>query len=264
MRYLICLMILVLGAACVPPMPSATQTLRILVVDAESGRPLPQATIDLHYFPSVPEEPDPDHPSILTDDAGMAVVPVRSAPVIWQVTAPDYVEQRQTGENGEPPLRFAAQTAEGVDGIVHLYALPEARVIISVTEGYTGEVIVDLTPAPGFDFVPVGEIGSAFAAVAPQAKYAQGALGTRTFTETASLDGRVALTVTPLLFDLPTEHFIIQDEAESLPHYDIGEETTEGRGVWGNATEVDKNLNRQIRFFVGTKDDYLAHIAGGQ
>ena len=237
-------------------------TVRIL--DAETGAPVSSAVVNLHYFPSTPEMPEPDHPRAFANTQGEVALSSRDELVIWQVQADGYIEQRLSSNEGALPPRYAAHATGDYDGIIHLYQLPEPQLNILVSDSYTGPLTIQLEPAPGFDWVPVDEINVAFAAVDPQASYIQEPAGTRVFTATASADGMVDLVVAPLLYDLKTQQLLIRDSTSVLPFRDISNPQDIDRGVWGLVSEDEKRLDRQIRLFVGTLEDYLKYLESGQ
>jgi hypothetical protein len=250
------MLVLLLAAACNYPnslAPAQQQTVR--VVDAESGAPIPGAQLDLHYFPSAPQAPDPNHPQFSADDQGQITLSVRPAAAIWQVRAEGFIEQQLSAEDGHLPPRYAAHGDEEVDGVVHLYRQPEPTLIVELSEMYTGTLTINLQPAPGFDFVSTDEINVAFAAVDPAASYVQEAPGVRTFTVTASDQGVADLVVTPLLYDITERHVQVQDSSGVLPWRDVADEDKSGRGVWGSVSTVDK-AQGQIQLFVGDWEAY--------
>ena len=246
--------------ACVST-PAATTPHKVRVVDAETGAPVAGAAIDLHYFPSLPQAPDPAHPHAVANAQGEVTIQSMATPAIWQVRAQDYVEQQLVGSQGALPPRYAAPTQSSPDGVIHLYRLPEPQLTVQVSDTYVGPLTINLQPAPGFDYVPINEIGTIFAAVEPQASYVQQATGTRTFSATASPEGVVDLQVTPLLYDIKAGQLQIKDSTGMLPYRDIANPQDKDRGVWGSVIEDDKQLHHQIRLFVGTLADYSA-LAG--
>jgi hypothetical protein len=241
--------------ACIP-IATAPKRHQVRVVDAESGAPVANAVIDLHYFPSSPEAPEPNHPHATADGSGAVTIGSAARPAIWQVRAIDYIEQRSVAKEGALPPRYAAHAGGGYDGVAHLYQLPEPRLAVLVSDTYTGPLTINLQPAPGFGFTPTDEINVAFAAVDPQASYVQGVAGSRAFTETASGEGVVNLVVTPLLYDITASQLQIRDSAGVLPYRDIANPGDRDRGVWGTVNDDDKRLHHQIRLFVGTLADY--------
>lgn len=250
-------------AACIPAAITSKQhTTRI--VDAETGAPVVGAVINLHYFPSAPEAPEPDHPHVIANTQGEVTLPSKAEMAIWQVQAEGYIEQRLSSTEGALPPRYAAHAMGDYDGVIHLYQLPEPQLNILVSDSYTGPLTIQLEPAPGFDWVPVDEINVAFAAVDPQASYIQEPAGTRVFTATASADGVVDLVVAPLLYDLNTQQLLVRDSAGVLPFRDIANPQDIDRGVWGIVSEDEKRFTRQIRLLVGTLEDYLKYFESGQ
>ncbi|MBX3011015.1 MAG: hypothetical protein KF832_05885 [Caldilineaceae bacterium] len=249
-------------SACVPTTATPKQY-TVTIVDAESGAPIEGAAIDLHYFPSAPEAPAPDHPQATADAQGEVKIQSKADPAIWQVRADGYIEQRLSTSNGALPLRYAAHATTGLDGVIQLYQQPEPRLTILVSDTYSGPLTIDLQPAPGFDYRTVDEMNVTFAAVAPTASYIQEVAGQRVFTATAAADGQVALVVTPLLYDIENRHLQIQDATGPLPFYDIADANSQGRGVWGTVNDDDKRLNHQIRLFIGTLQEYQASLQPG-
>ncbi len=242
------LALLVVGA-CAPP---GGRALRVHVLDAETGAPAEGASLDLHFFPSTPEAPDPGHPQAQADAQGELQIRPGADPAIWQVRAPGYIEQRLTSTGGSPPPRYAAHADAERDGAVHLYRLPAPQLSILVGETYSGPLTISLRPAPGF---ALGEGG--IVAADPQASYTQGAAGRRQFAATASAQGAVELEVTPLLYDLTAGQLSVRDAAGPLPWRDIADQQGPGRGVWGAVRADDLRLRGQIRLFVGTYEEYL-------
>jgi len=262
-----------LVTACVPPTsapPSsapksaAPNAHKMQIVDAETGAPLADAVLDLHYFPSRPEAPNADHPQATADAEGEVTIEGKAEPTIWQVQAGGYIEQRLTGNAGALPPRYAVHATGDYAGVIHLYRQPAPQLTILVGDTYTGPVTINLQPAPGFDYVLIDPLNVAFAAVDAQASYIQAETGTRVFTETASAQGVVDLPVTPLLYDLEAHQLQIRDNAGVLPYYDIADPQNKERGVWGNVNEDDKRLNRQIRLFVGTLVAYQKFLQAGR
>lgn len=241
--------------SCLPGGSTAKQH-KVRVVDAETGVPVAGAAIDLHYFPSLPQLPDPVHPHAAANAQGEVTIQSMATPAIWQVQAQDYLEQQLVGSQGALPPRYAAPTQGSPDGVIHLYRLPEPQLTVQVSDAYVGPLSINLQPAPGFDYVPINEIGRVFAAVDPQASYVQKAAGTRTFSATASAEGVVDLQVTPLLYDIKASQLQIKDSTGVLPYRDIANPQDKERGVWGSVIEDDKQLHHQIRLFVGTLADY--------
>lgn len=242
-------------SACVPPARPLKQA-KVQIVDAERGLPIAGARIDLHYFPSSPTAPDPNHPSATANAQGEATIAGKTEPNIWQVQAAGYIEQRLPGNEGNLPARYAAHAEGDYAGVVHLYQKPEPQLTIFVSDSYTGPVTINLQPAPGFDYVPIDAMNVAFASVTPQANYIQGAIGTRIFTATLSAQGEVDLIVTPLLYDITTSQVQIRDSTGVLPYYALADPQNKARGVWGNVNEDDKRLNHQVRLFIGTLPEY--------
>lgn len=249
-------------AACVPAVFTPRQhTVRI--VDAETGAPVSGAVVNLHYYPSLPEAPEPDHPRAVSNNLGEVTLPSRDELVIWQVQADGYIEQRLSSNEGALPPRYAAHATGDYDGVIHLYQLPEPQLNILLSDSYTGPLTIRLQPAPGFDWVPVDEINVAFGAVDPQVSYIQEPAGTRNFTATASADGVVDMVVAPLLYDLKTEQLQIRDNASVLPFRDISNPQDIDRGVWGIVSEDEKRLDHRIMLFVGTLAEYLKYLESG-
>lgn len=233
-------------------------TLRI--IDAETNAPVTGATLDLYYYPSAPEAPDPNHPRTSANAQGEFAVQVSGEPVIWQVRAADYIEQRFSSIKGGIPTRYAAQTTRGYGGVIHLYRLPEPRLVILVSDTYTGPLTINLQPAPGFGYVALDTVQVSFAATEPDASYIQETASQRVFTATFSAAGGVNLVVTPLLYDIQARHLQIRGSAGLLPYRDIADPPDEQRAVWGNITEDDKRLYHQIRLFIGTRKEYLGWL----
>jgi hypothetical protein len=257
------LFLLLLLSACTPAaMPTKQHRLR--VIDAETGAPVPGAVVALHYQPSMPDAPEPNHPRSTADDQGALTIQSRTRPLIWQAQAQNYIEQRLSNNAGDLPMRYAAHAQDGYNGVIHLYYLPEPQLSILIDDGYTGPVTINLQPAPGFAFVLVDEINVTFAAVDPEASYVQEEPGSRTFTERASAKGTIDLVVTPLLYDIQIENLQIQDGTGVLPHRDIANPEDQERGFWGTVTDDHKRLHHQIRLFVGTLADYQAFLQSAQ
>lgn len=236
----------------------------VQILDAETRAPIPGAVLNLHYYPSTPDMPEPNHPRAIANSQGKVTLPNKDTMAIWQVQADGYIEQRLSGDKGALPPRYAAHATSGYDGVVYLYKLPEPQLNILVNDSYTGPLTIQLKPAPGFDWIKVDEINVAFAAVNPQASYIQEPAGGRVFTETVSEAGVVNLTVTPLLYDLQMQQLRVQDQSGVLPFRDIANPQDIDRGVWGTVTEDEKRLNHQIRLFIGTREDYLKFIGSGR
>lgn len=243
-------------------MPIGVKQDTLYVVDAESRAPLANATIDLYYYPSSPTAPGPTHPQVATNAQGEITVQVRGEPAIWQVRAPDYIEQRLVSTKGEVPTRYAAQAPAGYAGVIHLYHLPQPQLTLLISATYTGPVTIKLQPAPGFGYVSVDAINVRFAATTPDASYRQAGAGQRVFTATVSAEGVVDLVVTPLLYDLQAQNIQIRDRSGLLPYRDLADLPDEQRAVWGSVTEDDKQIYHQIRLFVGTRQAYLAVLGG--
>jgi hypothetical protein len=258
--FIFALLILV---ACVPfGKPPKQNAVRIL--DAETRAPIPSAQIDLHYYPSTPDAPEPDHPRAIANTQGVATLSNKDKMAIWQVRADGYIEQRLSSNNGAPPPRYAANATGDYDGVIYLYKLPEPQLNIVVNDNYTGPLTIQLEPAAGFDWIKVDKINVAFAAVDPQASYIQKSAGTRVFTETASTAGVVDLVVTPLLYDIQTQQLLVHDRSSALPFRDIANPQDFERGVWGTVTDDEKRIYHQVRLFVGTREDYLKFLKTGQ
>ncbi len=254
------LLLLFAGAGCAP-ITTAPSQYQMLVVDAESGQPLPGVVVTLHVFPGSPDAPNPNAVRVKGNDQGEVVAPKHNeGPVLWQVQAPGYIEQRMSSTKGGVPARYAALANEKYDGVIPLYRLPEPKLTVFIGDAYAGPLTINLHPAPGFAYQTVGEISKVFAPVGAEASFVQNMSGERIFTVTASLEGQVDLTVTPLLFDIQTHQLQVVDESGALPYRDIADAENEGRGVWGVVTEDDKLLHEQIRLFVGTRDAYLEFL----
>ena len=250
---------LVSVAACVPTAKTPTQHIE-QIVDAETGAPISGAVVNLHYYPSLPEASEPDHPRAVANTQGEVTLPSRDEMAIWQVLADGYIEQRLSSNECTLPARYAAHANRDYDGVIHLYQLPELQLNILLRDSYTGPLIIRLQPAPGFDWVLTDEINVAFAAVDPQASYIQEPAGTRVFTTTASTGGMVDLIVAPLLYDLKTQQLQIYDNETVLPFRDIANPQDIDRGIWGIVNEDEKRLDHQIRLFVGTLEEYLKFL----
>ena len=256
------IMALLSVAACVLTVRTPMQhTVRIL--DAETGAPISGAVVNLHYYPSLPEASEPDHPRAVANTQGEVTLPSKDEITIWQVQADGYIEQRLSSNEGTLPPRYAAHADGDYDGVIHLYQLPEPQLNILLSDSYTGPLTIRLQPAPGFDWVPVDEINVAFGAVDPQVSYIQEPAGTRNFTATASADGVVDMVVAPLLYDLKTEQLQIRDNASVLPFRDISNPQDIDRGVWGIVSEDEKRLDHRIMLFVGTLAEYLKYLESG-
>jgi len=251
---------LLLLTACNLPRTTPGQ-FTVQILDAETRAPISGADVSLHYYPSTPDSPEPGHPRAIASAQGKVALPNEEKMAIWQVQADGYIEQRLSGDKGALPPRYAAHATSGYDGIVYLYHLPEPQLNILVNDGYTGPLTIQLMPAPGFDWVKVDKMNVAFAAVDPQASYIQESPGMRLFTVTASQEGVVTLTVTPLLYDLQARQLQVHDQAGLLPFRDIANPQDIDRGVWGTVNEDEKRINHQIRLFIGTQEDYLKYIA---
>ncbi len=252
---MILLLAVCLVTGCVANQP-ASKTRKVAVVDAESGSPVANATIDLHYFPSLPEMPEANHPHAAANAQGEITIASEAKPAIWQVQAPGYVEQRLVGDQGALPPRYTAPGKGSSEGVVHLYRLPEPKLTVQVSDAYTGPLTINLQPAPGFDYVAINEIARIFAPTDPQASYVQESAGKRDFTATASPEGVVNLQVTPLLYDIAASQLQVRDSAGVLPYRELANPQDKDRGVWGSVIEDDKQLHHQIRLFVGTLADY--------
>lgn len=250
-------------AACVPATTALRQH-KVRIVDAETSVPVAGAVIDLHYFPSAPEAPDPDHPRVTANAQGEIAIQRRAKPAIWQVRAEGYIGQQLSSNEGALPPRYAAYATSALDGVIHLYQMPEPQLIVLVNDTYIGPLTINLEPVPGFDYVLVDEINVAFAAVDPQASHIQEAVGMRVFTAAASAEGMVDLVVTPLLYDIKTPQLRVRDGTGVLPYRDIANPQDTERGVWGNVSEDDKRLHRQIRLFAGTLEDYRKFLESVQ
>ncbi len=254
--YILCAISALFGATACAPAATVLKQAKVQIVDAETAAPIAGAVIDLHYFPSSPEAPNPDRPHATATTQGEITIEGKAEPTIWQVQAEGYIEQRLTGNEGALPARYAAHATGEYAGVVHLYQKPAPQLTIRVSDSYTGPVTINLQPASGFDYVAVDAMNVAFAAVDPEASYIQEPIGTRIFTATITSEGVVDLRVTPLLYDITTAQLQIRDSVGLLPHYDIADSQNEERGVWGNINEDDKRLNHQIRLFVGTLQAY--------
>lgn len=248
-------------ASCVPPKP---QQHKVRVVDAETGAPVGDAVINLYYFPSLPEAPDPNHPRAIANAQGEVMVPSKAEMAIWQVQAEGYIEQQLSSNEGVLPPRYAAHATGGYGGVIYLYQIPEPQLSILVSETYIGPLTIYLEPAPGFDYVLLDEINVAFAAVDPQASYIQEPSLVRVFTATASAEGTVALLVAPLLYDIEACQLQVRDSAGVLPWRDIANPQDTERGVWGSVSKDAKRLHRQVRLFVGTLGDYQEFLKSVQ
>ncbi len=262
--YILCTISALFGMTACAPAATVLKQAKVQIVDAETAAPIAGAVIDLHYFPSSPEAPNPDRPHATATTQGEITIEGKAEPTIWQVQAEGYIEQRLTGNEGALPARYAAHATGEYAGVVHLYQKPAPQLTIRVSDSYTGPVTINLQPASGFDYVRLDQINVAFAAVDPQASYIQEAIGQRMFTATASTTGVVDLVVTPLLYDITASQLQVQDSAGGLPYYDIADPKNKERGVWGNVNEDDKRLNHQIRLFVGTLQAYQEFLQSNQ
>ena len=229
---------------------------KLLVVDAETRAPLAQARLDLHPYPSSPEAPNPQHPQATTNQQGELTLSNSQAPAIWQVRADGYVEQRLTSGAGGIPSRISAAATSTNTGVIYLYRQPEPQLTISVRDGYTGPLTINLQPATGFGFVKVDGMNTDFVATQRDANYVQGVVGQRVFSATASADGAVTLVVTPLLYDLKTAQLQIRDRAGVIPYRDEANSQPSNRVVWGDVSDDTKRLQQQIPLFIGTLADY--------
>lgn len=254
-------LLLLFAAVGCAPIATAPGQYRLLVVDAESREPLSGVVVMLHAFPASPDAPDPNAVHVKGNDQGEVLAPrYHEGPVLWQVQAPGYIEQRMSSTKGGVPARYAALADEKYDGVIPLYRLPEPKLIVLLDDAYTGPLTINLHPAPGFAYRTVGEISKVFAPVGAEASFVQGVSGERTFTTTASREGQVDVTVMPLLFDIQTHQLQVVDESGALPYRDIADAENSGRGVWGVVTEDDKLLHEQIRLFIGSRDAYLEFL----
>lgn len=262
--YIFCAISALFGATACVPAATALKQSKVQIVDAETAAPIAGAAIDLHYFPSSPAAPNPNHPHVTANTQGEITIEGKAEPTIWQVQAAGYIEQQVTGNEGALPTRYAAHATDKYAGVIHLYQKPAPQLTILVSDTYTGPVTINLQPAPGFDYVAVDAMNVAFAATDTQASYVQAAVGQRLFTATITSEGVVDLVVTPLLYDITTSQVQLRDNIGVLPHYDIADPRNKDRGVWGNINEDDKRLNHQIRLFVGTLQAYQEFLQSSQ
>lgn len=244
--------------ACMPTIATQTKSMKLQVLDAESNQPIADTTIDLHYFPSMPESADPNHPHFTTNTQGEVSIASQNKAGIWQVQATDYIEQRVVSSHGATPPQYAANASNGLAGVIFLYRMPEPQLTVEIESGYSGPVVVNLQPAEGFAFVKVDELNEVFAATDPLANHIQGVAGQRQFTVSASASGVVDLVVTPLLYNLQTQQVQIQEDGEFLPYRDFANFDETERGVWGDISEDEKRLDHQFHLFVGNRKEYMA------
>jgi hypothetical protein len=240
---------------------AAEKQFKIRILDAETGRAIPEASVSLHYYPSTPDLPSPDHPRAIADTLGEVLLPdKKDEEAIWQVQAEGYIEQRFASKAGEVAPRFAAHAKDNLDGMIYLYKTPEPQLDIQVSDTYSGPLTIQLEPGDGFGWIKVDEMNTAFAALDPQASYIQNPAGRRVFTETAAADGMVYLRVKPLLYDLKQQQIHVLDSSGLLPASDLADPQDFGRSVWGAVTEDEKLIDHQIQLFIGTKDAYLEYL----
>lgn len=201
------------------------QPLQFSVRDAETGEPIPRATIDVHYHYVL----DPFHPnatSNLADGQGNAIVKV----------ATKYSGSVATSAEGYIPeseqlLRVKSESPRQE----WLYRMPRPTVEIVVPDGYRGLLSITIEPTESrIQDVP----------------------GQRHFVFHASDTGNVHIKATPLLSDwsrwfsrLPVSY----ENGRKIPDrddHDVAEQHVAARFIGGGGQD-------QLRYVIGTSEDVI-------
>ena len=130
------------------------KTLAVKVVDAESGAPVPGATvwvgfenIGITYTPLVFLAPSKEH-SAITGPDGLASLRVHNGYPPWSISAPGYVAYKKHVEKGRVPEEFTRTTVGRKRvHVAALYRSPSPEVWIVVPDGYSGAIRMRRTPA---------------------------------------------------------------------------------------------------------------------
>ena len=247
-------------SGCVTQTSNTTTSVSLRVLDAETRRPVENATVSIHYFPSSPAQPNDTYPLATTDNSGLTTLSIADKPAIWHIAAPGYGSLEVVGHDGHVPSRFSLSSEGDVDGAVYIYALPEPHLTIVVPKEYIGPVTIDLVPAEGFAYLSPDGANNEFLPAAPDTNYVQEVEGRRQFTVAVGKDESAQLIVTPLLFDLSTTHVSVQDDQGLIPFGDLNVADSDQHYVWGTVNDDDKLLFGQIRLFVGPRSAYLTHM----
>lgn len=163
----------------------SNEALDVLVLDAETGEPLPGALVEVEYSRGGLQLNAPRNRSRQTDANGRASIVVAAgelATPLWYVSAEGYIKYyRLASGNQRVPWNLVAEQHDGSATTVkvRLYREPDPTVTLIVPDGYVGPLFIRTVEVDG---------------------YVLGAPGQRDFEYTVSDDGYVEMEVSPLLF----------------------------------------------------------------
>ena len=165
----------------------------VLVLDAETGNPLSDATVSVWYLRGFPVLNTPKDISASTNTYGRATLRVAEYHgVVWETSAQNYIALGFPVSRRRIPEELQIATEEHTDHkevIIRIYRQPEPTITVFVPEGYRGPLKLDLPPTSSF---------------------VQGAIGRREFTFEASQTGYVRIDAAPLLLRSRLKDFIVR------------------------------------------------------
>ncbi len=221
------------------------QPVDVLVLDAETGNPLSNATVSVRYpRGGLPVLNTPKDISASTDRCGRATLRVAEyfGGVAWEIIAQNYIALRfGPMSRRRIPEELEIATEEHTDHqevIIRIYRQPKPTITVFVPEGYRGPLKLDLPPTSSF---------------------VQGAIGRREFTFEASQTGYVRIDAAPLLLrSLPKDVIVRFADGTQIPFLamcrDDERVTLRRMGDFGNrwlfmiGTRADEDMMRRVLF----------------
>ena len=218
------------------------QPVDVLVLDAETGNPLSNATVSVTYARGVLVLTIPKEISVNTDMCGRATLRVTDyhGGVFWEITAQNYIALGFPVSYRHIPEELEIATEEHTDHkevIIRLYRQPKPTITVIVPEGYRGPLKLDLPPTSSF---------------------VQGAIGRREFTAEASQTGYVRIDATPLLLRPHLKDFIVRyadgTQIRTRSFDDDERVILRWIGIFGNrwllmiGTRADKDMLRRVLY----------------
>jgi hypothetical protein len=239
------LVLQVLGLCILSALPGcAVYTLRpvdVVVVDAESGKPVQGAEVGVDYLALfILNRPWPA--SGKTDSQGKTslwVANFHDGSENWSASAPDYLPFQSGGMGSDSRNRIPCDlvppggSAATGPAVIHLYRKPAARIMVIVPDGYRGPLKIDLHPVPEF-----------------MAKEP----GARQFTFSASSNGYVGIQATPILLHLNRDIEARYANGDPIPQAGPSNPNV----IALRYVTTEGNINMQELYVVGTADDKAA------
>jgi hypothetical protein len=189
--FALCLATLLLPCGCINP--GIRRDVDVLVLDAETNRPIEKATVKVGPGPRILHLPIPIEDTVATTDAaGQSTIAAPSYLfplwINWTVAADGYDSEWQMSEWRSVPSKLLVDNswlAWRKRATVHLYRLPGPSVSLMVPDGFRGPLFVDVVPEETPESTPI--------ATTPP----------RIFTFLAAPNGYVKIAAVPILAHKP-------------------------------------------------------------